>query len=381
MQQLIHHSGRDYKEAASDAARHAKSQLEAQIARGRDSATNVLERIMREVPRDQLVRGKAMVFDGGIDERPAGSPQGLIVELGSEGKYTLHSNAFGQMCERAHVPTKYANWLLEPERAGWGTELVAENLRRIYAKTNDQFLSRSYSGQMRGFLSDRFNVGLDSRPLIEAFTASCSAHGLVPIDGNATDVRFEMKALLPIVFEPAPNEVIAFGVKWHNSDYGKGTHQLQLFMLRLVCTNYMVAGKGLRQIHLGKRLDDAMRFSQETYKLDSATVASAIRDLVSSFTETDTIDAYLNVVKEAHETAVNVDSRIEALKAKLSKTQVDRIRDAYRSADVVNMPAGNTVWRLSNAISWVAGQSPDVDEKLDLQEVAGSVLPALPKAA
>lgn len=380
MQQLIHHSGRDYKEAASDAARHAKAQLEGQISKGRASAAHIVNRIMTEVPRDQMVRGKSMVFDGDIDNRTAGSPTGLVVGFGDDA-YTVHNNAFGQLCERSGLKTAYANWLMEPERAGWGTNLAAYNLRTLYSKTNDQYLSRSYNGQMRGFLSDRFNVGLDSRPLIEAFTASCQANGLVPIDGNATDVRFEMKALLPVVFEPAPHEVIAFGVKWHNSDYGKGTHQLQLFMLRLMCTNYMVAGKGLRQIHLGKRLDEAMRFSQETYKLDSATVASAIRDLVTSFTETDTINAYLNVVAEAHAEEVNVDKRIESLKTKLSKGQVDRVRDAFRSADVVNMPAGNTVWRLSNAISWVAGQSSDVDEKLDLQEVAGSVLPALPRAA
>jgi hypothetical protein len=32
-------------------------------------------------------------------------------------------------------------------------------------------------------------------------------------------------------------------------------------------------------------------------------------------------------------------------------------------------------WRLSNAISWVAGQTDDPERKLDLQKIAGSVLP------
>jgi hypothetical protein len=44
------------------------------------------------------------------------------------------------------------------------------------------------------------------------------------------------------------------------------------------------------------------------------------------------------------------------------------------------MPAGSTVWRLSNAISWVAGQTKDAERKLDLQKLAGSVLPTAGKA-
>jgi len=37
--------------------------------------------------------------------------------------------------------------------------------------------------------------------------------------------------------------------------------------------------------------------------------------------------------------------------------------------------AGNTTWCLSNAISWVAGQTENAERKLDLMKVAGEVLP------
>jgi hypothetical protein len=38
------------------------------------------------------------------------------------------------------------------------------------------------------------------------------------------------------------------------------------------------------------------------------------------------------------------------------------------------MPAGSTVYRLSNAISWFANAQEDRAKKLDLMRVAGSVL-------
>lgn len=50
---------------------------------------------------------------------------------------------------------------------------------------------------------------------------------------------------------------------------------------------------------------------------------------------------------------------------------------AYESADVINLPAGNTTWRASNAFSWVANsEGLDADRKLALQAVAGEVLGA-----
>ena len=58
------------------------------------------------------------------------------------------------------------------------------------------------------------------------------------------------------------------------------------------------------------------------------------------------------------------------------KGEAEDVEKAFGSPDTFNMPAGNTVWRLSNAISWVAGQAKDPERKLDLQKLAGSVLPA-----
>ena len=48
--------------------------------------------------------------------------------------------------------------------------------------------------------------------------------------------------------------------------------------------------------------------------------------------------------------------------------------EAYNSAHTVNMSVGNSMWRLSNAISWVAGKPEDAERKLEINKVAGQVL-------
>jgi hypothetical protein len=47
--------------------------------------------------------------------------------------------------------------------------------------------------------------------------------------------------------------------------------------------------------------------------------------------------------------------------------------DAFESPDVINLPEGNTAWRASNAISWVARQTKDAELRLDLERAAGAL--------
>lgn len=39
-----------------------------------------------------------------------------------------------------------------------------------------------------------------------------------------------------------------------------------------------------------------------------------------------------------------------------------------------DMPAGNTVWRMSNALSWIANSTEDAERRMSLQRLAGEVV-------
>lgn len=366
---LVHHSDTPYAEAASDAARHARGILGDLIAKGRDSATSVIEKISQEVPTDHIVRASAVGFDLAegqpVMALPAGDAPAEVL--------SISKHAMQQLCTRANLPQAFATYLQSEEAAPWGRELLAHNLRECFTHLPGKYLARSYDGQLRGFLSDSYRR-LDSRPLIEAFAQACQSVGAVPVQGYATDAKVAIKAMLPTIYEPVPNEVMAFGLCWENSDYGHGPHSLRVFCLRLWCTNYAIADECFRQVHLGKRLAEDMRYSRRTYELDMRTVASAVQDVVSSTLSADRLAAYCEAIKSAASEVIDIKSAVTRMRS-LTKSESEAVVKTCESDDLRVLPDGQTRWRLSNAISWVAGTVEDAERKLELQKVAGAVLP------
>jgi len=364
MRMMHHDSTRTYEQAASEAATHARKIMEAKIEAGRASAMAIFERIHNEVPRDAIVRANALGFR---------SDEGLVVEYGNASA-TIHKHALGQMAAKAGVPGAY---LAELANGGqWQRDLASEILRKHFGEGSDagqRFLVREINGQARGFLSDRYRR-LDSRPLLETFASVCQKVGAVPVDGTGSDTRVTMKAFLPMVFEPVPNEVLCLGIEWGNSDFGAARHTLRPLIWRLICTNKATMEDSMAQVHLGGRLSDDIQFSARTYQLDTQTSVSALKDVITQVLGPAKVNATLGAIKAAHEKNINWTTLKTQLARKLLKNEVAAIEAAYESDDVINMPEGKSLWRASNAVSWIAGRTEDADRKLELERIAGEVL-------
>lgn len=371
---LYHHDARDYEVAASEAATRAKAKLEKTIADARDNARAVYAKVMSTSPDDAIIRNRAMEIEvqngqvilaaNGIDARP------------------LSSHALGQLCSKAGMPRAFAQDLLENKNARVAA-LVKENLATLLREgDDDRSLVRAADGQVRGVMSDSYKI-IDSRPMLDTFVKTSMAGGLVPVFGAATETRASMRALLPMVFEPAPHEVIAFGLSWENSDYGAGAHTVNVFMLRLWCTNFAITERALRQVHLGKRLDD-VSFSNKTRQLEAQTSASALKDIIGQALSPERVAAYNGAIAQAATDKIDANKALDALvkTGALQKGERNAIGEKFVSADVEMLPAGNTTWRLSNAISWFAHAGElETDRRIALEKVAGNVLPAVAKAA
>lgn len=370
---LLHHSTQGYDEAASDAARVAREKLERDIESGRRFAEAVANKVYTEVPRDHVVKGKALVFDGDADSRDKGDPDGLLI--GFEGEslgLTQHSTS--QICQRANMPKRYLNWLSEGEQRAWGLPLAADNLNEIYRHQDRRFLLRDHDSTLRGFLSDSYRRR-DSRPLMEGFMEACKQVGALPYDGIGSETRVSMKAVLPRVFEPVPNEVMSIGCMWENSDYGAGKHGLWVFISRLWCTNKAIMTTGFAQIHLGKKIEDNPMLSQKTIDLDAKATVSAMHDVIGHSMAPEMVNTLCRVVRKAHEEEIDASKALDRFKKKLTKDELDDIKGKYNTPDVVQLPAGNNTWRLSNAVSWLANETEEPDRRLELMKVAGEMLP------
>jgi hypothetical protein len=367
---LYHHDNRPYEIAAGDAAEEARRKIEAMIDEGRIRGASVMEKVEREVPEDILVKSAALEFTPFHNDD-------LGVEIKGQGprdRMGLHKNARSQACHRVHLPEAYVNSLLE--KGQWGRELVAANLNELYKHEDARHLLRTYNGTVRGFLSDRFRR-MDSRPLLEAFAGACKKVGAVPVNGYATDTKVALKAMIPHIFEPVKNEVMAFGLVWENSDYGNGAMSIRAFLLRLWCTNYAITDTAIRQVHLGRRLDDALAWSDRTHKLDTEALASAIDDIVVDALSEDRTTQYCNAIIRASLEKVEGKDIGDFLKRNgVLKGEAEEIIKGFNTPDVERLPPGNTKWRMSNAISLFAGGLDDNERKLDLMKVAGAVLAA-----
>ncbi len=371
--QLTHHSPEAYETRKARMANSVRSRFEKTIAEGRQQCQAVLEQLDRERPTDRVVPGKRLKFLASVN--------GVDVMVGDD-QETIHDNALTQFAGRVKLPMTYVRQLEEQfvgvNGAGdWARELLAHNLNTLYQDgrgAKGRYLLRSVNAETRACLSDHYRR-LDCRPLLQAFyeAAIVNAGGL-PTRGYSLPTKTAIRVVLPTVFEPIPNEPMLYGLEWHNSDYGHGTHSMRAFVHRPWCTNEATCDDVLRQIHLGKRLEDDYSYSEKTYMLDQATSVAALSDVVKGLLQPAAVDKTMGMIAKAHDAKVSAGELGAWMKANLTKGEAERVTEAFNSPDIENLPPGNTMWRLSNAISFVATQTDNKYRALELERLAGKAM-------
>lgn len=365
---LVHHSKENYAVAASDAAKKARVKLEEIIHRNVKSAEAVIESVSTLVINDRFSDSNKIEFT------PTESGYIEVTLKDLKETYGLHPHAQTQSIVRAGIPNANKFQELMFHHGKVGNELLAHNLTTLFRESDKSNLVRVVNSEVRGMLSDRFRR-MDARPLLEKFVEGCQAIGARPIEGFVEDTRVVLRAVLPIVFEPVDNEVMIFGYEWRTSDFGHGAHSLNMWTKRLWCTNHAILDEVLRQIHLGKKLDESINLSQLTVDLNTEATASQLYDTVVHMLSPERVNVYLDGIKEMNQANISPVKVKEFLEKKFSKMERERIIEKFNSADIEMLPAGASKWRLSNAISWVANEVDNIDRKLYYQEVAGSMIP------
>jgi hypothetical protein len=361
----------------------ARAKLETIIHQNLTKTSEVVGRVMSEVPVDQIVRSNAIVFEV-AEPSPAGAPR-VLAHVADETR-VLHHHALHQASERTHVPSTYVDHLLAG--APWQRALLGDVLTRSFSNAAGRNLVRSVGNQARAILSDKFRR-LDSRPIVDTFVGEVSNVGAMPYSAHGNDVRISIKAIVPTVRAirladvggitnlrgaPDAQELVAFGIELSNSDYGAGTLSLRSFLLRLVCLNGATVEDAMRQVHLGRRLGDDIAYSEQTYRLDTDATVSAVRDIVRGQLQESKALELTGRIERASEQTVEWSRLKTQLGKALTKEELKKVGDSFVGADVINLPPGNTAWRASNAVSWLAHSVESGDRKLELEKLAGGLL-------
>jgi hypothetical protein len=374
---LAHHGPRPYNEAAAEAAEKTRFKLKSIIDKGRIRAQGTVESILNEYNKreDVLVPASAIGYNVG-----PGVPTALDIQvlLGNK-QVNLTNHSVTQLLNRIGMPKTFAE-KLSLGKTGWTRELLLHNLRTLTDGTleENRLLFRIVDQTAKGVLSSAYRR-MDASPIVSNFIKEGMGAGLVPVDGLNTDTRYHIKMLSTKIYEPVPNEVVTFGMSFTTSDYGAGALQLQFFLMRLVCTNYAIGEDCLRKVHLGKRFteEEGRGFSQKTYDLDTETIASAVKDVISEGLE-EKADTVCGLIANANEKKVSLQSELDKFRKKglLTKDQSETAKALYENVtEITYLPEQKSAWRLSNVLSLMAQQQSG-DKKLDLESAAMELLVA-----
>lgn len=383
---MMHHGSESYEVAASKAANEQRAKFESWIDAGKDRAVSFFENLEDNHPQDYLVETRNISFD--VDG-------GRIKMSTNQNEWFLHKHALNQMIFKTGVLTQGVSDKMIC-RGDWGQELLLHNLHTIFdhnqsARTlvrvvqTKKDIEVGSPGEVRGFLSDRFNR-LDSRPIFTKFAEEANTLGCVPVVTNNRyspiynhDIKVGFAMFLPHVFEPVANEVMIIGLEIANSDFGGAAVTVRKVMIRLVCTNMMVRQDELRKVHLGAKLPDNIELSADTYRLNTEAMSSTVKDVVKGLLNPKVVNDEMSLIRRAASEEIDAQKLFSDLRkgGNFNKKEEKEIVGLYNSADISLMPAGQSVWRASNAISLFANRCDDESKKeraTELRQVAGQVL-------
>lgn len=360
-----------------DVYENAKQKLTQMIEQGNQKSRLALQDIMteHEVRKDFLVPSTGLNYQ--MDEngfKPVFNNQTFRV--------TDHS--YRQLLSKANFSKNYADYLSdlwEDEKKEWAKDLFLHNLRELTESNinGDRLLFRTVQGLIKGCLSSSYKR-IDASPIFEAFLQEGMRAGFKPIDGVNTNSQYNLKMIFPKLYEPIEKEYMVFGLSLSTSDYGKGAMDLKFYIVRMWCVNGAIGESFLRKVHLGRRFtEEDQNFSQETYELDTKTVSSAIRDIVSEGVENKSLIT-CDKIQKANEKEIDVKTILSSLRKKgvLNKDQANTAESLYNNVqEITLLPQDKGAWRFSNVLSLMANNSElDRDKSLELQETAYDLIEA-----
>ncbi len=376
---MYHHGNGTYGDAHKKAVQVAEMKLQDLIAAGQEKQQSVMSQLDHEIQKRQdfLVPRERLGFTANPEVEAEEAVRRLKIDLNEGGECEMTDFAFGQLCEKLRIPSRYAKSLLE-----YDPNLAAKHFRDIRNRASgERFMIREVEGRVKGILSDRYKT-IDQYSVVERFMQNCQANNSIPMDAMLTDRRFVLRSCIPEVLYPLPTEPLVIGMQVSSSDYGDGALSLKIYHVRMWCTNLCIGEEAFREVHMGGRLDDGdglVKYSNKTLNLNSQTALSAMGDAMKAVLSLENRDRLLNIYKEAAEDTVDVDNKLLRLRnnAILNKAQADQVADLIKSEERIEVlpqtKENNSRLRFAQALGWVA-HGIEGEQKLLVEAQAGKEL-------
>lgn len=361
----------------------AESALKARVRVGHEQQQAAIKAVLSMGIKDTLVAPEATNFSLSDSDT-------LRLQQGQE-HISLHPHALSQICDTVNIPRSYVSRLGAGKH--WERNLLCWNLNELMHKTDFaggkresvKFLHRTVNGQLRGFLSRRYNRNLSTAPLLRTFLETCQTKGAGAIEADTSDLRTTLKCVLPMVFEPVEGEYVAFGVTFTNSDFGAGRLKLSGTVMRISSGTISVLEDKYSKVHVGKPiLESEIEMTEDTDNKVLVAAQGVIRDTVNAVLSDESLEIAMRAIQAASEAEIPWHKLKDLLNNVLGKKDLELMKSMIESPtyDLIQLPPAHThgedkiltEWGAANLIGWFATKEEDSDRKSALQDVAGKLL-------
>lgn len=361
-------------ESTPDTLERMQKKIDYAISRDSGSAErsvkDLLIRGLRQ--KDEVVPVKQIRF---ATETMDGDKPHLTYFIPGQGSRTLHTNAVEQIATKLNVPSGFAKRMALGEE--WMNSAIGKLLNSMIENGEDSnVLVRTVGDETRAFLSDRYRR-MNMVPIFTKFVQQARTIGAIPYAGHCGDLKSSLEVVIPRVMEiatPKNGTVhMVFGLHISSSDFGTAALAVKSFSIQVICTNGMIGQNFMRQVHLGRQLQQAdFSFSEATHELDTRTVTSAISDIVKSALSETSINAQVNRMMELSEKVISPEKKIKRLpQLGMTKEEVKAVEEIFGRSNPEDGVTGEaTMFKLQQAISAHA-RTLDNDRGREVQEIAG----------
>lgn len=302
---------------------------------------------------------------------------GVAIRAGEE-SFGMHDHAMGQFSERYKVPAEY----LKRKTRGqdWEKELAVKIMNtEIHNQPRDRVLLRNYNGSTMGFLSTVYKR-YNSMMIYAVFLAAAKNTGSIVTAGYRDETRDYIEIIKPeIIYVDTPrNGTVPFVMGSHlgHSDFGDGALTLRQFLLNVVCLNGAVGKQILREIHLGRQIEQEIEMSEKTIKLDTELKCSIITDSMNQLYSAEDYEYHVAKIINASSTIIkDADERIKTLsKVGVSKEEQKALGLVLMNSNENDGVQGDmTLWKFAQGISALA-RTPGQRRSVELMEIAGNLI-------
>lgn len=328
--------------------------------------------MQKENSYDIVVPGEGLVVkqdsDGSIK-------MDVLQENGSTKTHGITNHCHGQIADKTKIPMKYYDRMLE-EKPG----LLVKNVNAWMPDKETRLVRVDWNGKVRALLSDRYRIidNYDVFLLIADEMVKIRKDKGLQFDfkrGDLTETRLYIKITSPdligeIKRKDGKKEIVEGGIIITNSEVGAGRLKVEPFINILVCQNGMISTSTFTRVHLGKKLDEFIDWSDDTLRLQDEALKSQIRDWIRA---TFDIEIFRKWVENLNKTAQNeipkptiaVNNVVK--KYNLSKEKTAQILDQFIEED-------KSQWGLAMAVTRIAQNEENYENQIELEHIGNKIL-------